>query len=189
MKAYIKQNYNDKTYAEMAEETGATFNVISKYVGELIKEGEVERKYKRWSEAEDNYLINKYDTTPKKELAEILGVSTQTLRDRYYKLKKGLAGKTKKRMGKIATKEKKKAKEDAIFINKRYAAAIAQPFETPGLKLDELKVKKGHKYSIGHFEGELIQIADRHCVFRDKRGRCESFLKVDLLLGKFKEVN
>ena len=144
------------------------------------------RKYKTWSYEEDEFLMNTYQTQPKKELAKILGVKTQTLRDRYYKLKRGAIG---KHNVKLQAKQKQKAKEDEIFINKRYAAAIAQPFETPGLKLDELKVKKGHKYSIGHFEGELILIADRHCVFRDKRGRCESFLKVDLLLGKFKEVN
>ena len=172
----------------MSKEMGVSHNIISKHIKVLIKNGEVERKNKKWTEAEDNYLINVYDTMPRKELAKILGISTQTLRDRYYKLRKGLAGQTEKRMEQIEIKKRKKAKEDAIYINKRYAAAIAKEFIMPGLKLDELKIKKGNQYIIGNFKGKLIQEADRHCVFRRSDGRCESFLKADLLMGEFKEV-
>jgi len=196
IKDYLIKNYNNKTYDEMSKEMGVSHNIISKHIKILIRDGEIERKYKKWTVAEDNYVINVYDTTPKKELAEILGVKTQTLRDRYYKLKNGKVGKTKKRLEQIIIKERKKAKADAEYINKKYAAAIAQDFIKPGLKLDELKLNIGQAYKIkmtdrnrvAIFEGKLIQDTINHVTLQNKKGIRESFLKVDLLLKNEYEV-
>lgn len=63
-----------------------------------------------------------------------------------------------------------------------------------GIDINQLRlgVGKTYKIKVPHrmkntvadrtFIGELIQKCDKHYVFRNKAGRCESFLKVDLLI-------
>ena len=70
-----------------------------------------------------------------------------------------------------------------------------------GLQLNKLQVKLGQVYKIatpkkkgepqGYFIGTLIQETKVHITLKNKNGRCESFLKADLLLREYeiKEVS
>lgn len=84
-------------------------------------------------------------------------------------------------------------------------SSTARNAEREGLNVYEVKVKIGNKYEVRknimggnkqsriklYFQGELIQETKRHITLRNyKLGRCETFLKVDILLGEYmlKEV-
>lgn len=90
--------------------------------------------------------------------------------------------------------EKKQLEE----ITKRMLLEESIRIQGLGLAIADVKLKVGQAYKIKTYyrneaelyQGTLIQDCDKHLVFRGKNGRCESFLKVDLLLEhEYKEVN
>ena len=92
--------------------------------------------------------------------------------------------------------EKAKAKYELAMkehdiLKKKYLKLLKEESEEDrkqGLKFKKLDISKGKKYKIGTFKGECIQITDNHCVFKRNDGRCESFLKVDLLMKEYEVV-
>ena len=90
---------------------------------------------------------------------------------------------------------------DRKGIEEQYQKALAESLaedRKQGLDIADVKLKVGQAYKIKTYyrneaelyQGILIQDCGNHAVFRNKNGRCESFLKVDLLLEhEYKEVN
>lgn len=108
-----------------------------------------------------------------------------------------------KRLKKLdqATRDQAKLEKEEIEMDKLYQKILDRVEETPGLDIEQIKLLPGKKYKIKiprregstkdqYFYGTLIQDCKNHIVFKNKNGRCESFLKVDLLLEhEYKEVN
>lgn len=193
MKEFIKENYANMSYKQMAKELDTTINVISNHVKELLEEGKIIRKSKRWTEKEDDYLIKNYKILRTNILAEKFDVSQEIIRNRYYNLTNGKLG-----LRKIEKRRLLKEKEEEAKMTKLYNEIISKKETLQGLKLDKLNLKKGQTYEITllnrkgprKFTGKFEQECDRHVVFRHKKGWCESFLKADLLIDhKYKEVN
>lgn len=92
-------------------------------------------------------------------------------------------------------KEIREKREEEI-----YKRLISIPVNE-GLQLNKLQVKLGQVYKIatpkkkgepqGYFIGTLIQETKVHITLKNKNGRCETFLKADLLLREYeiKEVS
>ena len=199
MKAYIEKNYHNMTYREMADELGVTFYTLSKKVGLMLASGELEGKSKKWTQEDDEFLMQEYEHLSREELANVLGTSVANVYDRYFKLKHGIIGLSPKAIARRKAKQDLRDKK----IVKIYNAALIKGNEEDrkqGLILDNLKLNIGSTYKIKQpgliteknkkvFKGKLKQICDRHLVFQNNKGYCESFLKVDLLLEhEYQEV-
>lgn len=198
LKDFIIKNYDNMTYQQMADKRGLSFYRIAKEVGLVIASGEVKRKNKMWSNIDDNYLIDNYKTLDKNVIAQKLETTKGNVMDRYFKLMNGYIGNNEKRNAKQIIKDKKEEEK----INRMYAAVMSRTEPNEGLSIKDLNLKLGQVYKIklpirstnetapNKFIGKLEQICSNHLVFRNKKGYCESFLKVDLLLeNEYSEVN
>ena len=110
------------------------------------------------------------------------------------------------RLKKIAKKlmlqheEEMKLEEETNNIYRKMLKMGYMEDRQQGLNFDNLKLTIGKKYSIRiprregstsfeYFIGTLMQECKNHLVFKNSKGICESFLKVDLLLEhEYKEV-
>ena len=125
------------------------------------------------------------------------GFSTVCKSCRSIEKKKWYAAKKLRKAKKAAIK----AEEERMELDKMYARVMAREEEIEGLKISEVKLKLNKEYSIKiprregstkdhYFVGSLIQDCNTHVVLKSKKGYCQSFMKVDLLLEhECKEIN
>ena len=184
------------TYRAMADELGVTFYSVSSRVAKMIKSGELVGKSKTWLKEEDDFLLSAYKTVPKEEIADILGTTPSNISDRYFKLNAGIIGLSPKATARMEETQALRNKKVLEQYNKALLKGLEED-RKQGLNFDNLKLNIGQAYKIKQiernitttFEGKLIQVCDRHLVFKNKNGRCESFLKADLMIDvKFEEV-
>ena len=190
---YIIRNYDKKTYSEMAKYTRISVSGIYNRVRKLVALGTLERKTKNWIKEEDELLLENYKTVDREILANILDTTPANISDRYSKLTSGRLGDTKIRTKKQIIQDE----QEALKIDKLYTEILSRIEPIKGLKISNVQLSKGKTYNLKTYEknkskeftGILIQDCEKHLVFRNKSGRCESFLKVDLLLNyEYKEV-
>ena len=197
MEKFIEKNYDTMTYKVMAKELGISFDRLSKMVKLLIAEGKIKGKNKKWSIEDDRFLLENYDKYSKREIGEILGTARNNVINRYSKFTSGILIRPDDR--KELELEQYKTEDERI--TKLYQEIMSRTEPKEGIIIDNLKLTIGKKYSIRiprregstsfeYFIGTLMQECKNHLVFKNSKGICESFLKVDLLLEhEYKEVN
>lgn len=188
---YVYKNFNQRSLREMSVVLSRTYASIRTHYYETASK-------KDWTEYEDllgngkvcpscktRYLLNSLNWYRNKSNANGY--------DSYCKI---CSNKIKRE--KTRERAKLAEKKQLDDIAKRMLLEERERIKNLGLDLENLKLNIGQAYKIKQternrtttFEGKLIQICDRHLVFKNKNGRCESFLKADLLLEhKYEEVN
>lgn len=169
---FLIKNYGTMTSDDIAEHLNRDRQSVNGKAYRLRMKGKniygKSQDAKIWTKEEEEYIKSNYGVMTTKALAEKLNTTYHLL----YK------------------------KAEELNLTK---TAIVEKDLGKGLGLKELKVIKGNDYEIKKtmtgsnkqkrmklcFEGELIQETKVHITLKNKNGRCETFLKADLLLREY----
>lgn len=136
----------------------------------------------RWSESEDEFLINNYSS---KSMAELYN----HLQKRSLGAIQGRVAKLRQLGYKISHKSNKKVKNSPKLIKKEVKHGIFKEDMDLNLKMGQVYVIQDTKYTCGEtyiFKGKVVLETDDFFTLKCNQGYCECFLKVDLLIGDYK---
>lgn len=209
---YLTENYKKVKMAELERYLNRSSGSIYAKVNNLRERQKVKEPTKEvqlWTTEEELFVIKNYETMKSKDIAKKLKTTEMRVNNKIGKLREqgvisSYKNSSKKIRGSniplnkisvIRTNEAQDELENIAYLN-----LINEPVNV-GLRLTDVKLRLGQTYRVatpkkkgepqGYFTGVMIQETKVHVTLRNRIGRCETFLKADLLLKEYeiKEVS